>query len=82
MAEDLDEQIRENARQPRRASADALSADAAGSSEVRRTLRNRARYEVANSVEEDIFIYDLHAGDDAIDRWLMEPGVPTDESMQ
>ena len=31
------------------ANADALSADAAASPEVRRTLRNRARYEVANN---------------------------------
>lgn len=31
------------------ASADGLSADAANSPEVRRTLRNRARYEVANN---------------------------------
>jgi lambda family phage portal protein len=31
------------------ANADALSADAAASAEVRRTLRNRARYEVANN---------------------------------
>ena len=31
------------------ANADGLSADAAASSEVRRTLRNRARYEVANN---------------------------------
>ena len=31
------------------ARADALSADAAASPEVRRTLRNRARYEVANN---------------------------------
>ena len=31
------------------ASADALSADAAASAGVRRTLRNRARYEVANN---------------------------------
>ena len=29
--------------------ADGLSADAANSPEVRRTLRNRARYEVANN---------------------------------
>jgi len=31
------------------ASADGLSADAAASPSVRRTLRNRARYEVANN---------------------------------
>src|SRR4030042_980895 len=31
------------------ANADGLSADAAVNSEVRRTLRNRARYEVANN---------------------------------
>jgi capsid protein len=31
------------------ANADALAADAAASPEVRRTLRNRARYEVANN---------------------------------
>jgi len=31
------------------AHADALSADAAASADVRRTLRNRARYEVANN---------------------------------
>jgi len=65
MADELDNTIRENARGSKRAAgdsgsveqhnrrhwanADALSADAAASAAVRRTLRNRARYEVANN---------------------------------
>ena len=47
MAEDLENTIRENAQGP--AGADGLSANAANSPEVRRILRNRSRYEIANN---------------------------------